>query len=108
MRFIMQDLGGRRLQSEVAVVAVEAGVIGKALRVAAEIDLVVGLMEIAVAQNEFRFAAALKPCARHNVEDAISAVAMLGRVAAALQFQIINIFGIVLGTDIAGYVGSGR
>jgi len=46
--------------------------------VAAEVQLVVGLIEVAGAEDEFGFVVALKTCARGDVENAVSAVTVVG------------------------------
>src|SRR6185437_3210005 len=52
---VMQHLGGRRLETQARAVAAEAAVIGEAIGVAAEIDLVVGLIEAPCPNHNFGF-----------------------------------------------------
>src|SRR5208337_1022002 len=56
---VVHHLWNRRLQAEIAAVAGEAGVVGKALSVAAEADRVVGLIEIAGAEDKLGLIVAL-------------------------------------------------
>src|ERR1019366_4257029 len=67
-----------------------------------------GLKEVSGGENEFALAAALEACARDYVEDAISAVADVGVVAAALDFEVVDVLGIDLGGEIACDVGVGN
>ena len=96
----MHDLGNGRLQAEIAAVAIDAGVIGEAFGVAAEAEGIVGLIEIAGAQDEFGLVVALESGAGHDVEDAVRAVAELGAIAAAIDFDVIHVFGIELRAEI--------
>ena len=79
---------------------VDAGVVGEALGVAAEAEGVVGLVEIAGAEDEFGLVVALEAGARNDVEDSVGAVAELRAVAAAIDFDIVEIFGIELRADV--------
>ena len=97
---IVHDLGNGRLQSEIAAVAVDAGVIGEAAGVAAEAELIVGLVEVAAGEDEFGFVVALEAGAGNDVEDAIGAVAELGAVAAAIDFDVVEVLGIELGAEV--------
>ena len=65
----------RRHQSQVGTVPVEAGVIGEALRVAAEVQLIIGLVEAAIARDQFSLVVVLETRARDYVEHTIGAVA---------------------------------
>ena len=51
---------------------------------------------------------ALEAGARDHVEDAISAVAELGAVASAIDFEIVDVLGIKLRAEIGGDVGIGN
>ncbi len=95
------------MQAVLAAVAVEAGVISGAGGVGSATDLVVGLVEIAGGNDEIAFTIALESGAGHDVEDAVSAVAVVGVVAAALDFEIVNVLGIDLRSEIVGDVGVG-
>src|SRR5262249_48707963 len=97
----------RRFQAQVGAIAVEAGVIGEAVAVAAEVQLVVGLVEGSGGHNEFRFVAALEAGARGNVEDTVGAVAIIGGVAPTLCFERVHVFGIDLRAKIASDVAVG-
>ena len=104
---IVNDLRDRRLDAEIAAVAVDAGVVGEALGVAAEAELVVGLIEISGAEHEFGLAVALESGAGHDVEDAVGAVAEFRAVAAAADFEVVDVFGIELRAEVGGDVGVG-
>ena len=56
----MYNLGNGRLQAEIAAVAVDAGVVGEAFGVAAKAEGVIGLVEVAGAEDEFGFVVALE------------------------------------------------
>ena len=75
---------------------------------AAAIDLVVGLVVAAVAEDQLAFAVAFETGARDGVEDAVGAVAVFGVVAAALHFHVVEVLGIDLRAHIAGDVGVGH
>src|ERR1700680_734754 len=104
----MHDLRYRRLQSEIAAVPVHTGVIGEAPGVTAEAQLIIGLVEVAGAEDEFGLTVALESGAGHNVEDAIRAVAKFGAVATAADFQIVDVFGIELRAEVGSDVGIGH
>src|SRR5579864_2889435 len=87
---VMHDLRDGRLQAEIGSIAVDRSVIGEPLGVATKIELVVGLMEVAGTEDEFRLVVAFETCSGHNVEDPVGAVAEFGAVAAAIGLQVIN------------------
>jgi hypothetical protein len=93
---VVNNLANGRLQTEAAAIGTEAPVVSEALSVASEVDLIVGLVPIAERGDEFRFIVALKARPRHDVKDAIGAVSIFGIVAAALNFEIVNILGVNL------------
>ena len=103
----MKNLAHRRGEAVVAAVAVEAGVVGELFGVIAEVELVVGLEEVAGGEDEFGLAVALETSARHDVEDAVGAVADIGGVAAALDLDVVDVFGADLSGEVAGDVGVG-
>ena len=74
---------------------------------ASDAELVVGLVEIARAQNKFGLAIALESGARHDIEDTVGPVAELRTIAAAADFEIIDIFRIELRPEIRCDVGVG-
>src|SRR5439155_19459191 len=96
--------------AEIAAVAVHADIVGKPFGVATEVELVVGLVEIAKTSDQFGFAVALESGARNDVEDAVGAVAKLGAVTSAIDFKVVDVFGVELwpkvGSDIS--VGHGH
>ena len=73
-----------------------------------KLNCIVGLVEIAGAEDEFRFAVALESGARHDVEDAVGAVAEFRSVAAAADFEIVDVLGIELRSEVGGDVGVGN
>src|SRR5690349_3808445 len=96
----MQNLRAGSRESQLRAVAVYAGVVSEALGVAAEADLVVGLVEASKAGYDFRFVVALESRPRNHVEHAVGTVAVFGGIAASLDFERINIFGIKLRADV--------
>ena len=104
---IVKDLADGRGEAVVAAVAVEAGVVGELLGVVAEVELVVGLEEVAGGEDELGLAVALEAGARHDVEDAVGAVADVGGVAAALDFEVVDVLGVDLRAEVGGDVGVG-
>src|SRR5215472_6904355 len=74
----------------------------------ADVELIVGLIEISRAENQLRFIVALESGARSDVEDPVGPIAVVGGVAAALDFERVNVFGIDLRPKIAGNVGVGN
>ena len=103
----MQVDAGRRLQSPIRIVAAGADVVRKLRGVVAEAQPVVGLVVVAVTGNELGLAIALEAGVRSDVEDAVGAVAIFGRIAAGLGLQVRDVFGIELRPDVGGDVGVG-
>src|ERR1700752_967299 len=68
----------------------------------AKIELIVGLVKVAGGHDKFRLVVALKAGARGNVENSVSAVAVIRRVAAPLRLQRIDFPRIDLRAKIAG------
>ncbi len=56
----MEDLPDRSLQSKIAAIAIETAVVCEALRVTTEVELVVGLIPISEAGDQFGFVVAFK------------------------------------------------
>src|SRR4029077_1317403 len=96
----MNDLRYGRLDPKIAAVRVHTGVVREALAVAAEAELVVSLIETSGAEHQFGFTVAFKSRARHNVEYSVSAVTQLCPVTSSADFQIIDVLGIELRSDI--------
>src|SRR5271167_235104 len=88
--------GDRGLQAEIAAIAVHAHVVGKVFSMAAEVESVVCLVEIARAERELGLVIAFKSGARHNIENAISTIAKLSAVAPAIYLDVIHVFRIEL------------
>ncbi len=105
---IVQDLRARRFQSEIGAVTGNAAIVSEAVGVVAETELVFGAVKAAIAGDQFGLAIALKPGTGDDVEDAVSAVAVFRRVAAALHFQVVDVLGIELGTDVGRNIRIGH
>src|SRR5712692_2568807 len=101
---IVQHVGRRSLQAEIRAVAVETGVVGEAVGVVAETDLVIRFVEAAEAGHNFGLAVALEAGAGDDIEDSESPVAVFGRIAAASDLNGLDVLGIKLRPDIAGDV----
>ena len=104
---VVDRRGDGGLESVVAAVAVEAGVLGEFFGVVAEAELVVGLVEVAGGEDELGLAVAFEAGAGDDVEDAVGAVADVGGVAAALDLEGIDILGVDLRADVGSDVGVG-
>src|SRR5580704_14530845 len=103
----MENFGDRWREAVVAAVAVEAGVVGEFFCVVAEAELVVSLEVVAGGDDELGLAVALEAGAGNDVEDAVGAVAYVGGVTATLDFDVVDVFGVDLGGEVAGDVGIG-
>src|SRR5712692_12115325 len=90
--------GGVR-QPQIAAVSIHAPVVGEALGVAAEADLIVGLPELPEAGDDLGFPVAFESGSRNDIEDGVTAVAIFGGVAAALHLEIIDVLRIELRGD---------
>ncbi len=75
---------------------------------AAEVELIVCLIPIPEAGDEFRLVVSLETASRHDVEDSIGAVSIVGVVAATLNFEIINVLGVNYGAQIGGDIRVGH
>jgi hypothetical protein len=84
------------LEAEIGAAGGDATVPGKAIGMAAQGQVLVGLVSAAVGGRELAEAVALEAVARDHVEDAIAAVAVLRRITAALHFEILHVLGIEL------------
>ena len=70
----------------------------------AAIDLVVCLVIAPITEDEIAFSIALEACSGYDVEDSVGAVAVFGVITTALDFDIVDVFGIDLRADVAGNV----
>src|ERR1700730_17571610 len=104
---VMNDLAHGCLEAEIASISIQACVIGKTLSVATEVNLVVCLIEVAEARDEFASIFPLESGAWDNVKYPIGAVAVLSFVAAALHFEVVDVLGVKLRADVAGDIGVG-
>src|SRR5580704_12877929 len=104
---IVDRLRDGGLQPVVAAIAVQTGVVGGARAVCSAADLIVGLIEAAGGENKIAFAIALETGAGDHVENSVGAIAEVGVVAAALDFEIVDVLGVDLRSEIVGDVGVG-
>src|ERR1700722_17363351 len=105
---VVYDLRHRSLNSQIAAIAVDAGVIGEPFGVAAEAEGIVGLIEISGAQYNLCFIVPLESGARHDVEDSIGAISKIRAVAAAAHLEIVDVLGIKLRSKVRRDVGVGN
>ena len=92
----------------IAPISVQAAVISESLGVPAAIDLVVRLIEASKAHDEIAFLVALEAGSRHDVEDSVGAVAVVGIITAPLHFDVVDVLRIDLRPDVAGDIGIGN
>ena len=104
---VVETLRDRRGEAVVGARAGKAGVPGSAGGVVSERELGFAGVEIARVEKEFGFAVALESIAREDVEDAVRAIANVGAIAAALGFQLVDVFGVNLRADVGGDLGIG-
>src|SRR5690242_6342751 len=81
---IVQDLSNRSLQTVIAAIASDACVIGKALGVIAETQLIIRLVEVSVRNKQLSLAVAFKPTTRNGIKHSIGPVTIFGRVTSTL------------------------
>src|SRR5262249_10048553 len=105
---VVEDDLFRRFQATVGAVGIDARVVSEALGMAPEGDLTVGLIESAIGGGNFGVVTEVKARTRDNVENAVGAVTVVGGVAAALDFEIVDILRIKLRTHIARDAGVGH
>jgi len=72
------------------------GVIGEAIAVAAEVELIIGLIEVAGGEDEFGIVVAFEAGAWGDVEYAVGAVAIVGGITPALRFHSVDVFWVEL------------
>src|SRR5690242_1630701 len=95
----MNDFRTHPLQPEIRAVTRNASVVAEAVLMVAEAQEIVRLIEAAVCRDEFGELRSLEAGARHHVENAVAAVSIFGRVAAALRFENVHILRIELRPD---------
>src|SRR6266536_665401 len=105
---VVDDFLHRSFKAEVGAVAGKASVICEAFGVIANADLVVSGVEAAVAGYDLGLTVTFEARSRDYVEDAVSAITVLGGGTAALDFQSVNDFGIELRTNVRGDAGVGH
>ena len=91
---IVDDLRNRRRQAQLRAASVQARVVGKALGVAADIDLIVGGIEVSGRRDQFGLIVALEAGRRHHVEESVGPIAILAGKTAALDLQFLHVLGI--------------
>src|SRR3954468_23645966 len=102
---VMDNLRHRRFNSQIAAICVHAGVVGESFGVAADIEFVVSLVEIAEAGDKFCLTVTLESCARNDIEYAVSAVSRFSAVTSAVNLEVVNVFRIQLRTNVRSNVG---
>src|SRR5882762_2206136 len=105
---VVADRGGGSLQADIGAVSVHAGVIGEAIAVAAEVKLIIGLIEVAGAEDKLGIVVASEAGPWGDVEYAVGAVAIVGGITPALRFHSVDVFWVELGAEVAGDVGVGN
>ena len=74
----MKHLRCGSLQSQIGPVTVQARIVGEAVGMTAEAELIVGRVIAAVAGHQLRLFVALETRARDHVEDSVSTIAIVG------------------------------
>ena len=98
----MEDGGNRSGQAIVGTRAGHAGVPCRCGGVVAEGELRFAGVEVPACNPEFSVAIPLEPIPGQNVEDAVGAVAHIGRITAALNFESVDVLGVNLRADVGG------
>ena len=70
-----------------------------------ETDLVIRLIEAAIAADKLGFAVTLESRPRDHIEDGKRAVSVFGRITTALDFDAVDVLGIELRANIGGDAG---
>jgi len=91
------NTSGRSLEPIIAAVTVQAREIGEFLGMASKVHLFIGLVERTIRGVELAFVVALESGARNHIENAVRPVALIGRIAAALGLQVVDILGSICG-----------
>ena len=91
---IVDDLRHGSFERRVGTVDIDASVVGKTLRVASQIDLAVGLVVAAIGCENIDVVVTFKTGARNYVENTEGSVAVIGRITAALDFEIVDVLRI--------------
>src|SRR5579871_1865077 len=96
-----------RHEADVRARTAEAGIPGETFGVIAKAELAVGGVITAIGCDEFGFAVALEAGTGNYVECSVGAIAVFGGLAAALDFDNVNILGIELRADVCSDVRVG-
>ena len=104
----MEDLRNGRLDAQAAAVAGDARIIGKLLRMAPDAQIVIRLPVAAAAGDNFGLVVAFEAGTRHDIENAVRAIAVFGAVATGGRLQVVHIFRVKLWPDIRSNVGVGQ
>ena len=91
---IVNHFGNRRRQAQLRPVRVHARIVSEALRVASNVELIVGLPEISARGNQLGFIVALEAGRRHNVEQSVGTVAVFTGKSAAFHLQLRDVLRI--------------
>src|SRR5205823_5485556 len=102
---VVDDLRHRGFNSEIAAICVHARVVGESFGVAADVEFVISLVEIAKAGYKFCLTVTLESGARNDIEYTVGSVSEFGTVTSAVDLQVVNIFRIQLRTDVRSNVG---
>src|SRR5260370_1172227 len=104
----MDHIRDRRLQAEIAAVPIQTGVVSKTLGVTAEAELVISLIKVAGAENEFCLIIAFEARARNDVEHPICPVAHVRAVTSPIDLHVVDVLRINLRGEIGSNVGIGH
>src|SRR6516165_9694828 len=89
------DVRGR-FQPPVRVIGARAHVVGELRGVVPKAEPIIGLVVVAVTQNQLALAVSFKTSIRSDIENTIYAVAILGRETSRLRLQVRNVFRVEL------------
>ncbi len=98
---ILNDGGGWCFKAQTRAIEVDAAIVSQLPGVTAEIEVVISLIEIAEAGDELSVIVSFESSAWRDVKNSVGAVAEVGRVAAALHLEHVDVFWIDLRTEIA-------
>src|SRR5260370_3948207 len=90
---VVSDRGSGSLQPAIGAHASQAGVIGEAIRVAAEIDLIIRLIKVPSAEDQLGFVGTFESGARGDIVYAGGAGDSVLDVTATLRFTCTNVHG---------------
>src|SRR5208282_3734403 len=88
-------------------VSIQACIVSESLGMPAKIDLIVCLVPIPQTHYDLCLIVPLKPGSRHDVENSIGTVSVIGFVTSSLNLQIVNILRVDLRAQIRGDIRIG-